>query len=706
MDDRERLEESVAGILAATNPDAAATAAPHYADPLTDAFSIAATVNRDHVRVPDPEVERDLRSIDAVAAASGLMIAPTTLRRGWWRAVTAPIVAKGPHGPTAVVPDSTGRANAYVAGTRRAVRVHGNSEISAEAVEVTAQLPADTRWARLLLWSLRNQRRSVWTLLGLCVLSGVSSLLLPLTTSALFSYAIPWGDLSTAVAVLIVFAIASLAAAVLLLARNSAIIGLRDTSDARLSTGLLSCLLRLPTQFFRERTLGDIVNRGMCLEQARAVVDDSVVMLVVTAVFGLTNLVFLVSLSASVGMLVGFTIVVLVAVSIVVQLRARAALSTVLAARSEVDASMMECIAAAVPIRVAAAETRAFARWADSSATWLQAASIRMRRLNAVQPLSAVSPVLINLILVVGVISSDTPILPREFVPAYAAVVQLTVSMTLLGQNLSRLWELGPVLQQMDAITSAAPERSPQGRRPGPLKGAVALNNIVFGYDPREPPLFQGVSLSVRPGEFVAIVGPSGSGKTTLLRLLLGFEQPWSGVVEFDGNDLAQLDVTAVRRQMGTVTQASVPFGATLRECVCGPRTFSDEHLWSTLQRTGLDDAAGPLGLDTAIGERGSALSGGQQQRLMIARALVGNPRILLLDEATSALDNVTQDIVMRAITDMSATRIAIAHRLSTIERADRVVVVAEGRIVEEGTPAVLRARDGHFARLAARQEF
>lgn len=706
MADPHLFEESVAGILAATNSTDLAAAAPRFDDPVTDAFSVAATANRDRVRAPDPAVERDLPPVDAVAAASGLMIARTRLRHRWWHSVTAPMVVRAQQGPVAVVPDSTGRALEYNADTRTSHRVHAGSGIEPDAVSVIARLPMDTRWTHLILWSMRNQRRSVLELIALTLLTGLTALLVPLATSALFSYAIPWGDLRTALAVLVVFGVASVAAAVLLLARNSTLIGLRDTSDARLSAGLLASVLRLPTGFFRSRPPGELLNRGLCVEQARMLVDDSVLMLVLTAVFGLTNLLFLASLSAMIGALVSATIVALVAGSVVIQLRARSALADVLATRSELDDRMMECLAAAVPIRVAAAEPRAFDLWAKTNAVWLRAAAVRMARLNAVQPLSAVAPILINLVLVLGVVSSAAPVSPRAFVPAYAAIVQLTVSMTLLSQNLTRLWELGPILQQMHDITGAEPERAQQCRAPGQLQGAISLNNIVFGYSRDEPPLFNGLSMTVQPGEFVAIVGPSGSGKTTLLRLLLGFEQPWSGVVEFDGNDLAQLDVAAVRRQMGTVTQASVPFGSTLRECVCGPRDFSDVQLMSALTRAGLDDVASRAGLDADVGERGVGLSGGQQQRLMIARALIGDPRILLLDEATSALDNVTQEIVMAAVTEMSATRIAIAHRLSTIVKADRVLVVDQGRIVEEGPPDVLRGSGGHFARLAARQEF
>jgi len=278
--------------------------------------------------------------------------------------------------------------------------------------------------------------------------------------------------------------------------------------------------------------------------------------------------------------------------------------------------------------------------------------------------------------------------------------------MTMFAQNLWMLGEIGPTLSRMTPITTTEVERPGPRRAPGVLDGTIQLSDVVFGYDTERPPLLDGLNLTVESGEFVAVVGPSGSGKSTVLRLILGFETPWSGVVSYDGQDLAELDVYAVRRQMGTVLQASVPFGATYRECICGPLQIDDDRLWQVIAESGLEREVRARGLDAPVGDRGGAISGGQRQRLMIARALASEPRVILLDEATSALDNVTQDIVMRSILARPVTRIAIAHRLTTVERADRIVVVSGGQIVEEGPPAELLASGGHFARLAARQEF
>jgi ABC-type bacteriocin/lantibiotic exporter with double-glycine peptidase domain len=377
-----------------------------------------------------------------------------------------------------------------------------------------------------------------------------------------------------------------------------------------------------------------------------------------------------------------------------------------MAERSDLNSNTMSLIEAIVPIRVGGAESRALARWTQTAAPALSTVSELEAESSARFTILAAAPLVMNTVLVLAVASQRGAFTAAAFMGAFVAVAQLTIAMTQLTQSLYLISELKPALERMVPITSSVVERSGHARAPGALDGRIQMTNVVFGYDLERPPLLDGLTLTVEAGEFVAIVGPSGSGKSSVMRLILGFENPWSGVVAYDGKDLAELDVTAVRRQMGTVLQASVPFGTTYRECICGPLQLDDDSLWKVIAESGLEQEVRARGLDAPLGKRGGAISGGQRQRLMIARALAGDPRIILLDEATSALDNVTQDIVMRSILGRPVTRIAIAHRLTTVERADRILVVSGGRIEEEGTPAELRASGGHFARLAARQEY
>jgi ATP-binding cassette subfamily C protein len=263
-----------------------------------------------------------------------------------------------------------------------------------------------------------------------------------------------------------------------------------------------------------------------------------------------------------------------------------------------------------------------------------------------------------------------------------------------------------PLYEQAKPILEARPEVDGHKADPGTLTGAIEVQHAAFRYAEDGPPVLRDVTLSVRPGEFVAFVGASGSGKSTLLRLLLAFEAPTAGAVYVDGQDLSGLDVQSVRRQIGVVLQNGRLLSGDLFTNIVGSGLATTEDAWEAARMAGLDDdiRAMPMGMHTVVSEGGGMLSGGQRQRLMIARALVHRPRILLFDEATSALDNRTQAVVSASLERLQATRIVVAHRLSTIIKADRIFVIERGEIVEEGSYEELMRRDGAFAALARRQ--
>jgi ATP-binding cassette subfamily B protein len=243
------------------------------------------------------------------------------------------------------------------------------------------------------------------------------------------------------------------------------------------------------------------------------------------------------------------------------------------------------------------------------------------------------------------------------------------------------------------------------GAKPAPpLRGAVRFEGVGFGYEPGRPVL-QGVDLSVAPGETVALVGPSGAGKTTLLSLLPRFYEVERGRITIDGVDLRDMTLASLRGQIGIVQQDAFLFAGTLRDNIAyGRLGASDAEIEEAVRRARLEEvvAALPAGLDTVVGERGVKLSGGQKQRVAIARVFLRNPPILILDEATSALDTETERAIQASLAELSRgrTTLVIAHRLATIRNADRIAVVAEGRVVEQGSHGALLARGGLYARL------
>ena len=232
------------------------------------------------------------------------------------------------------------------------------------------------------------------------------------------------------------------------------------------------------------------------------------------------------------------------------------------------------------------------------------------------------------------------------------------------------------------------------------------MDHVTFRYRPDGPLILDDVTIRAETGGFVALVGPSGSGKSTILRLLLGFDVPEDGTVYYDGQDLAGLDMQAVRRQLGVVLQSGRLLSASIFENIAAGAVITMDRAWDAARAAGLaDDLADmPMGIHTFISEGGTNLSGGQRQRLLIARALVLKPKVMFFDEATSALDNGTQAIVSASLASLGVTRVVIAHRLSTIRHADRIYVIEAGRVVQEGNFDALAAQEGLFRRLMARQ--
>jgi ATP-binding cassette subfamily B protein len=239
--------------------------------------------------------------------------------------------------------------------------------------------------------------------------------------------------------------------------------------------------------------------------------------------------------------------------------------------------------------------------------------------------------------------------------------------------------------------------------KPGRVRGRIEISGVHFRYGSRE--VLHGIDLVIEPGEMVGLVGTSGSGKTTLANLVCRFYDPSSGTIKVDGVDLRELSISDYRRNLGCVLQEPFLFFGTVAENIAyGRPEASGERIVAAARAAGAHEfiLALPAAYDSRVGERGGSLSGGERQRLSIARALLVDPAILVLDEATSSVDAETEVLIQTAVDRLvtGRTTIAIAHRLSTLRRADRLVVLDAGVIVESGTHEALLAAEGAYARL------
>jgi ATP-binding cassette subfamily C protein len=373
----------------------------------------------------------------------------------------------------------------------------------------------------------------------------------------------------------------------------------------------------------------------------------------------------------------------------------------------KLSAMTFEIFAGIAKLRASAAEPRAFRIWYEKYHEFrnLNAVSARLTNRESVA-LNVLQPAATILVLwLAWRLAPTSKLSTGDFVAFHAALFALLGGVHLLVSTALDLVNLKPVWDRARPILETPPEDAGMaGERHDP-RGAIELRRVSFAY-PGGPVVLHDIDLAIRPGEFVALVGASGSGKSTLLRLLLGFESPAAGQVLYDGRDLRSLELRHLRRRIGTVLQGGKLWAGDILTNIVGANPLGVDAAWDAARRAGLerDIEAMPMGLYTIVGEGLSTLSGGQRQRVLIARALVGAPRVLLLDEATSALDNVSQATVLKGLADLEATRVVIAHRLNTVRDADRIVVLDRGRVVQQGTFAQLAATNGSFAAMLSRQ--
>jgi len=375
---------------------------------------------------------------------------------------------------------------------------------------------------------------------------------------------------------------------------------------------------------------------------------------------------------------------------------------------NKISGRMFGWLSGLAKVKMSGSEKRTFYNW---SKMYKESRAITYKK-GSIGNWSAVSssiiPLLSSMVIYAVMFNQSGAIIAAgSFIAFSAALGNLIQGGVQLSQSIIDANIIVPLYKSAQPIFQAVPEYDDLKSEAPPLTGDIELSRINFSYDKDGPQIIKDVSIHIRRGEHVALVGPSGSGKSTLFRILMAFEQPDSGEIYYDKISLDQLDIRSVRRQLGVVLQSSMLMVGSVFENIAGSNpNITQEDAWRAVRQAGMIDDLQqmPMGLHTMISEGASTLSGGQRQRLLIARALVGNPRILFFDEATSALDNKTQKIISDSINQLMATRVTIAHRLSTIQDCDRIIVLESGRVTEEGTYTELMKLNGTFAAMAKRQ--
>ena len=465
-------------------------------------------------------------------------------------------------------------------------------------------------------------------------------------------------------------------------------------------------VLSLPVDFFKRFSSGELANRIGYMNRLCSMIFDAVFSTGLTAVFSLVYIGQVLKFAPTLvvpSIVITLVTICFLLLTSVVQMRITERQMNEAGKESGMVYALINGVA---KIKNAGAEKRAFAKW---SRQYVNAAEYLCKppmflKLNGTI-ITAISLVGTIVIYYTAIHSGITMADYMAFNSAYGMVSGAFASLAGIVITVSRIQ---PILKMVTPILETEPEIDTKRQVVTRLRGSIELNNVSFRYQKTMPNVLDNLSLKIRPGQYVAIVGKTGCGKSTLIRILLGFEKPQKGAVYYDGKDINSMDVKSLRQKIGVVMQNGKLFqGDIYSNITISAPQLTLEQAWEAAEMAGMADDIRqmPMGMHTIISEGHGGISGGQRQRLLIARAIAPKPRILMFDEATSALDNITQKQVSESLERLKCTRIVIAHRLSTIRHCDRIVVLDQGKIVEDGTYEELLEKKGHFAELVERQQ-
>lgn len=466
-------------------------------------------------------------------------------------------------------------------------------------------------------------------------------------------------------------------------------------------------LFNLPESFFRNYESADLAQRVMAVGRVVANIATVAISSAVALVFCTVYFVKMAGYSWKLT-LIGLIMIVLYGlIYYLISVQALRHKTKAIELDGKTSSLMYQFLNGISKIRIAGVEDRALYEYLKPYVEQRNEEQKKEKIVDLGAVVHLVSNTVFSIVFFIIIIKANTDISLGAFVAFNALFGSFAAYMLQLVNGFVSYKNERPSIDRLMPVMQALPEFDDANELPGEISGAIEINNVSFSYDKDSDLVLNGITLDIKPGEYVGIVGSSGCGKSTLMKLLLGFEKPNAGKIYYDNKDIESLDKRELRKKLGVVLQDGKLISGSIFEniTITAPQA-TQKDVNAVVEAVGLkeDIDAMPMGLHTVLSEDCGTISGGQQQRILIARAIISAPKILFFDEATSALDNITQSMVCQTLEKMDATRIVIAHRLSTVIKCDRIIVMDKGCIAEQGSYETLMKNQGLFYQLASRQ--
>ena len=536
------------------------------------------------------------------------------------------------------------------------------------------------------------------------ILTGIGGIL-PMLTKLAYGRVLKSGEMNMLLALTFFMISVSIGHLMFGTVSNMITQAVQTKQSVAIEAAVMMRILSLPASFFRKFSAGELYSRVQSISELCKQLASAILSTGVTSLFSLVYIVQVFHYTpALVVPALAITLVTLV-FSVVSTLLNTAISRESMKLAAQENGMNYAMITGIQKIKLAGAEKRAFARWArlySKEAEYMYNPPMIIK-MNSV--ISAAIGLIGTVVMYSAAIGSGVTY--DNYMAFTASYGYISAAFMEISSIALIIAGIRPTIEMVTPILDQEPEVTGGRQIVTRLGGNIELNHVSFRYSETMPDVLDDLSIRIKSGEYVAIVGETGCGKSTLVRILLGFEKPRVGAVFYDGKDINSLDLRSLRRHIGVVMQnGKLLMGSIFENITISAPWLGLDDAWEAAEAAGIaqDIREMPMGMQTMISEGQGGISGGQKQRLLIARAIAPKPNVLIFDEATSALDNLTQRKVTEALDSYKCTRLVIAHRLSTIQACDRILVLRNGKIAEDGTYDELIAENGFFAELVERQ--